>query len=83
MSGSTADYMADMVDEIMVQDLDNASEVKQIKTAMSNKLRRNLAELKEDYDQKQKAAKAGRKHRLGRPPKLKGKAKGKAKASRP
>ena len=83
VSGSTADYMADMVDEIMVQDLDNASEVKQIKTAMSNKLRRNLAELKEHYDQKQKAAKAGRKNRLGRPPKPKGKAKGKAKASRP
>ena len=50
---------------------------------MSNKLRRNLAELKEHYDQKQKAAKAGRKNRLGRPPKPKGKAKGKAKASRP
>ena len=78
VSGCAAEYMADLVDEIMVQDMDNASEVKQIKTAISNKLRRNLAELKEHYDEKQKAEAAGRTKRRGRPPKPKGKARGKA-----
>jgi hypothetical protein len=77
----SSELMADLVDEIMVQDMDNVSEVKQIKAAISNKLRRSICELRQQYSEKQKLQKRGRKKTLGRPPKPKAKAKGKGKAS--
>ena len=44
----------DLVDEISLQDVDNAGEVRKLKSAMSAKMARTLATLKEYYTKEQK-----------------------------
>ena len=68
--------IADLVNSMTTQGLGSACKIRQMKEAMPNKLARNITELKERCGQKKKG-KQVREKRGGRPPKPKGKAKGK------
>ena len=76
------EVLADLVDEIMLQDIDNAGEVKTIKAAISSKNRSHLAQLQQAARAAARATKdKGKKPgRLAKSVRKKGKAKAKAKA---